>query len=85
MSTQQINGVSLTTGIFQELQLELDQASSTILYLGKALPGSNPANAVWQIQRFVFSGLGNSNVSKKYAEAVPSFSHVWNNRASLSY
>lgn len=75
----------VTTVAPQALQLELDQANSTTLYLGKAAPGSSTASAVWQIQRFVFSGAGNSNVSKKYAGGTPSFSHVWNNRASLSY
>jgi hypothetical protein len=59
-----------------------DSASSTVLYVGYANPGSSPGSAVWQIIRYTTSG---NEFYGEYADSNDNFDNVWNNRASLSY
>jgi hypothetical protein len=59
--------------------LRVDQASSTIIYLGQALFGALDSEAKWQIKKIDLS----SGVSIK--NASDSFDQIWNNRASLTY
>lgn len=59
----------------------LDEASSTVTYVGKADTGSSNASAVWQIQKVDTS----SGLSITWADGDALFDNVWNNRASLSY
>lgn len=61
----------------------LDQVSSTVLYLGEAVPESLENQAVWRIQKIVFDSNGDVD-SIRYAEGGL-FDQIWNNRASLIY
>lgn len=59
----------------------LDEASSTVTYVGKATTGSSTGSAVWQIQKLDST----SGLVITWADGDSSFDNVWNNRASLSY
>jgi hypothetical protein len=78
-------GSTPTSVVATPYKLEVDTVSATVMYIGKAVPGSSASAAVWQIQQITFSGTNNANVSKGYAGGNPGFTNVWNNRASLSY
>lgn len=60
----------------------VDEASSTVTYLGKAVPSSITSAAVWQIQRISVSG---TITAIELADGNAKFDNIWNNRASLSY
>ena len=60
----------------------VDEASSTVTYVGKAEPGSSPASAVWQIKRITESG---ASTVIEYAGGSDLFDQVWVDRASLTY
>lgn len=59
----------------------IDEASPTITYIGKAIPGSDTAEGVWQIQRLTSSS---GDLSVEFADGGL-FTQVWDNRAGLSY
>ncbi len=60
----------------------IDEASTTITYVGKAEVGTANSDAAWQISRISLSG---SVTSIEFADGNANFDNVWNNRASLSY
>ncbi len=58
-----------------------DTTSDTnLVYLGKALPGSDVTDAAWQIKRY-----NKSTGHMSFADDVTAFTKVWNNRASYTY
>lgn len=57
--------------------------SGNVLYIGTAKAGSLESVAVWQIQKFTYTG-GNLTGSL-WAAGSPAFDSVWADRASLSY
>lgn len=59
----------------------IDEASSTVTYIGKAVPGTATSAASWLIQKIDTS----SGTSILFAGGASTFDQVWNNRASLSY
>jgi hypothetical protein len=59
--------------------LIVDQASSTIIYLGEGLFGALTSEAKWKIKRIDLS----SGVVIKAASQ--DFDQIWNNRAALTY
>lgn len=61
---------------------QLDEASATVTYVGKAQPGTATSAATWQIFRMTKSG---GDLAIEYADGDDLFDNVWNNRASLSY
>ncbi len=60
----------------------IDEASSTVTYIGKAEPGTSTSSANWLISKVTISGTVTSSL---YADGVSTFTAVWNDRASLSY
>lgn len=62
---------------------QYDDAGSSIIYIGKALPGSSTASASWQIQRMDESSTPDFNV--KFADGTAAFTKIWDNRATYSY
>lgn len=60
----------------------VDEASSTVTYIGKAVTGTSNGAAAWQVQRITESG---AVLTIEWADGDSSFDNVWNNRASLSY
>lgn len=65
-----------------ELAQIVDEASSTVTYIGKAQPGSLENAAVWQIKKITISG---TETITTYADGDADFNNVWDDRASLSY
>lgn len=63
------------------LILLLDEASTSISYIGEAAPQSSTAAAVWRIRKLDLT----SGVSLLYADGNTFFDNVWDNRTSLSY
>ena len=59
--------------------LIVDQASSTLIYLGEGLFGALTSEAKWKIKRIDLS----SGVVIKAASQ--DFDQIWNNRAALTY
>lgn len=60
----------------------VDEVSSSLTYVGKAVIGTAVATAGWQISRIVISG---TETIITYADGNASFDNIWNDRASLSY
>ena len=60
---------------------KIDQATTDVMYIGKAVPGTLGSAASWQIQRLTSVG---DDLDVEFA-AAGEFSQIWNNRASLSY
>lgn len=63
------------------LKTLIDEASLTVTYIGKAIPGSLSSASVWQIQRLTSSS---GDLSVEFADSGL-FTQVWDNRAGLSY
>ena len=62
--------------------VRVDEASTTVTYVGYAAAGTNAASALWRIKRMTVSG----NVTTiEWADGNTNFDNVWNNRASLTY
>lgn len=61
--------------------IELDEASTTITYVGYASPGSLTSDPYWQIKRLDST----SGLVVLYADSDPSFTKVWDDRATYSY
>jgi hypothetical protein len=59
--------------------LIVDQASSTIIYLGEGLFGALPSEAKWKIKKIDLSS------GVRITSASENFDQVWNNRAALTY
>jgi hypothetical protein len=66
----------------QVLSTRIDEASSTVTYVGKAQPGTSAASAAWQIKKITESG---TETIIEFANGTDLFDNVWNNRGSLSY
>jgi hypothetical protein len=64
------------------LATQLDEASATVTYVGKALPGTATSAALWRVFRMTETG---GDLSIEYADGDANFDNVWDNRASLSY
>ena len=60
-----------------------DFASTTIAYVGEAIPGTLDSSASWRIKRLTL-GL-DDDVVTEWAGGNANFDKVWNDRASLSY
>lgn len=60
----------------------IDEASSTVTYVGKASTSALTSNPVWQIMKIEISG---SITIVAYADGDSEFNNIWDNRASLVY
>ena len=60
----------------------VDEVSATLTYIGKAIPGSSLASAVWLIYRVSVSG---AITTISHADGNSLYDNIWNDRASLSY
>jgi hypothetical protein len=59
--------------------LRVDQASSTVIYLGEGLFGALTSEAKWKIKKIdLSSGVVITAASEE-------FNQIWDNRASLTY
>ena len=63
----------------QELGLIVDQASSTIIYLGEGLYGALTSEAKWKIKKIDLSSGVRITCSSEL------FDQIWDDRAALTY
>lgn len=61
--------------------VRLDEASSTITYVGTAAPGTLTSAAAWAIKRLDST----SGLVVLWADGDPQSDNIWDNRAGLSY
>lgn len=59
----------------------IDEASATVTYVGKALPGSLTSASVWQIQKIDTT----TGTVITFADGDGEFDNEWDNRATLVY
>lgn len=58
--------------------------NSNAIYLGWAQPGTATSESKWRIVQNTYDG-SNRFTGSAFPTASPSFSFIWDNRASLSY
>lgn len=63
-------------------EIRIDEVSETVTYVGKALPGAETNNPVWQIRKIVVSG---TETSIEWADGDAFQDNIWDNRISLTY
>ena len=74
----------MATNVYKDVMVpRLDQASDTIMYLGKAVPNADTSAAVWIIYRITTDAGGGLVTEMADGDAKPD--NVWDDRASLSY
>ncbi len=61
--------------------VRIDEASSTITYVGKAVAGTLDSDSAWQIFKMDTS----SGLEITWPDGESSFTFVWDDRVSLSY
>lgn len=59
----------------------IEEASSTVTYIGKALPGTPTSSAGWQIKKITST----SETIVQFADGDLALDNIWDNRASLTY
>jgi len=59
----------------------IDEATSTVTYIGKATPGTATSVSLWQIQKIDTT----TGTVITWADGNGDFDNIWANRASLSY
>ena len=60
----------------------IDEVSSSLSYIGKAVVGSSQSSAVWQISKLeTISGV----TLLQFADGDDSFDNIWDDRATLTY
>jgi hypothetical protein len=81
--------IALTGNLVQggkvEGALRFDEFSNTVLYIGQAYTGADPADAVWSIQRITFTQPGSDDLDIEWANGRSNFENVWDDRTTLSY
>lgn len=61
--------------------VNLDEVSATVMYVGEALPGTSAASAAWRIKKIDQT----SGLVLTWANGDSDFDKVWDNRASYTY
>lgn len=64
------------------LAVKVDEASSTVTYVGKAKMGTATSAASWQIFKVSVSG---NVTSITWCDSNNNFDNIWDNRAGLTY
>jgi hypothetical protein len=70
------------TSYSPEYKTIVDEASTTITYVGKAVAGSATSASVWQVSKYTVSG---NTLVQTTADGDFLFNNVFDNRASLTY
>lgn len=72
----------LQTVAVQQYKTIVDEASASVTYVGRAVPGTLTSAASWQISKFTLTG---NVLEEQTADGNLNFDNIWDNRASLSY
>ena len=72
---------SLDNKFFFEPAL-IDESNPLVIYKGYAIPGTNPADATWAIQKITNTS---EVLSYQWANGNKTFTNVWNDRLTLAY
>lgn len=78
-------GVSAKKGLVvdaNQYAVQIDAASASVTYVGKATIGTATSAASWQVMKISVSG---NVTSITWAAGSNAFNQIWDNRASLSY
>ena len=59
----------------------IDEATSTVTYIGKATPGTATSVSLWQIQKIDTT----TGTVITWADGNGDFDNIWDNRATLTY
>lgn len=73
----------LTTDASGTYAIRIDDAGSSLTYVGQAAAGSSAASAVWRIKRMDDSA--SPDLTILWADGVSTFTKVWNDRATYTY
>ena len=65
-----------------QYDVEVENASSTVTYVGQAAPGTATNAAAWRIKRITDTG---STVTVDWANGSDAFDQIWDDRATLTY
>lgn len=65
-----------------ELSTLVDVVSSSVIYIGAAVPGSASSSAVWLIKKVTVTG---GQVSILLANGSSAYNQIWDNRSALTY
>lgn len=74
--------VSSVTVVNTIYSIRVDDATSTVTYIGEAPLNASESSSVWRIKRL--ETIGNI-LSITYADGDQNFDNVWIDRASLTY
>jgi len=81
-ATVGVNGLYVETRLTPQYATQLDEASSTVTYVGEATIGSATSGALWRIKKLTVSG---SVTGITWAGGSQAFENIFDNRAALSY
>jgi hypothetical protein len=76
-------GWTYDTGEVPNYTTIVDQNTDYVMYLGKAIIGSNTSATSWQIKRV--SSTSADYMSIQWGGGVDTFTNIWNNRTLLTY
>jgi len=62
---------------------KLEYSGGLVVYIGWTDPGQPTSAARWKIQKLTYSADGVTDV--KWANGVPTFTNIWDNRTSYVY
>lgn len=65
-----------------EKSIRIDDASTTVTYIGEAAIGMSEASPFWKIKKLTTTG---TILDIKWADGNEEFDNVWTNRAALTY
>lgn len=74
--------ISIIPGPPPNYKTLIDEASTTVTYIGEANPGTATSAAEWRVKRLTEVS---NDVQVEWADGNDSFDNIWDNRAALSY
>ena len=70
-----------TTQLLKVYGTRIDEASSTVTYIGKATTGTATSVSLWQVQKIDTT----TGTVITWADGNGDFDNIWDNRATLTY
>jgi hypothetical protein len=63
---------------------KFEYSGDSVIYIGKADPGTATSEAAWSIQKLTYDG-SNHCTDIKWAQGKNAFEFIWDNRATYTY